>query len=86
MITFLISIFVLLAGYIFYGAYIERTFGSDNRATPAVRLADGIDYVEIVDGEYLQPVDTIQGETLIALAVHFGKARLIDNTIIESKG
>ncbi len=43
----------------------------------------GIDYVEIVDTERLDPVDTITGETLIALAVRFGKARLIDNIIIK---
>lgn len=43
----------------------------------------GIDYIEIVDTEKLQPADTIEGETLIALAVHFGKARLIDNVMIQ---
>lgn len=43
----------------------------------------GIDYIEIVDTEQLQPADTIEGETLIALAVHFGKARLIDNIMVN---
>jgi len=38
-----------------------------------------VDYVEIVDAETLSPVETIQGECLIALAVRFGQVRLIDN-------
>ena len=38
-----------------------------------------IDYVEIVDAETLQPVETIRPNSLLALAVVFGKTRLIDN-------
>lgn len=38
-----------------------------------------IDYVEIVDHESLQYVDTIEKPILIAVAVYFGKTRLIDN-------
>jgi pantoate--beta-alanine ligase len=41
-----------------------------------------IDYVEVVDAETLQPVERIDHPTLIALAVFFGKARLIDNCIV----
>lgn len=41
-----------------------------------------IDYIEIVDAENLQPVKEIKGKILIALAVKFGKARLIDNIIV----
>lgn len=40
-----------------------------------------IDYVEVVDFENIQRVDTIQGETLVAIAVYIGKTRLIDNFI-----
>jgi pantoate--beta-alanine ligase len=43
-----------------------------------------IDYVEMVDTDELRPVRTIQGETLIALAVFFGKTRLIDNVIVRA--
>jgi pantoate--beta-alanine ligase len=43
-----------------------------------------IDYVEMVDTDELRPVRTIKGETLIALAVFFGKTRLIDNTIVRA--
>jgi pantoate--beta-alanine ligase len=38
-----------------------------------------IDYVELVDPETLQPVDTVRPNLLLALAVFFGKTRLIDN-------
>lgn len=38
-----------------------------------------IDYVEIVDHESLQYVDNIEKPILIAIAVYFGKTRLIDN-------
>jgi len=38
-----------------------------------------IDYIEIVDTGRLEPVKKIAGEILIALAVYFGNARLIDN-------
>jgi pantoate--beta-alanine ligase len=38
-----------------------------------------IDYVALVDAETLQPVETVQPDSLLALAVFFGKTRLIDN-------
>jgi pantoate--beta-alanine ligase len=38
-----------------------------------------IDYVELVDVETLQPVDSLGEKSLLALAVFFGKTRLIDN-------
>jgi pantoate--beta-alanine ligase len=38
-----------------------------------------IDYVALVDAETLQPVETLQPNSLLALAVFFGKTRLIDN-------
>lgn len=41
-----------------------------------------IDYVEIVDSETLKPVKKISRQTLIALAVKFPSARLIDNVVI----
>lgn len=42
-----------------------------------------IDYISIVETENLREVEEIEGEVLIALAVWFGKARLIDNIIIK---
>ena len=46
MITFLTSLAILLAGYIFYSRYLERTMEVDpNRPTPAVSMSDGVDFV-----------------------------------------
>ena len=38
-----------------------------------------IDYVELVDAETLQPIATVRPNSLLAVAVFFGKTRLIDN-------
>jgi len=43
-----------------------------------------IDYVEIVDPSSLEPVERIDGEALVALAVYIGKTRLMDNEILGS--
>ena len=42
-----------------------------------------VDYIEIRDPETLAPVKKITSPVLVALAVFVGKARLIDNMIIE---
>ena len=42
-----------------------------------------IDYVEVVDGISMQPIDTVKSPTLVAMAVYIGKTRLIDNFIVE---
>lgn len=42
-----------------------------------------IDYVEALDADTLQQIELIKGKVLIALAVKFGKTRLIDNIIVE---
>ncbi len=48
MITFIVSIALLLLGYVVYARVVERIFGVDvNRATPAVTLNDGVDYVPL---------------------------------------
>ncbi|HHX59279.1 MAG TPA: pantoate--beta-alanine ligase [Epulopiscium sp.] len=52
------------------------------KAINAMSLAK-IDYVEIVDLETLEDVDVINKQTLVALAVNFGKTRLLDNIILE---
>lgn len=44
-----------------------------------------IDYISIVDTENLKPLKRLKGEILIALAVYFGRTRLIDNIIIRRK-
>jgi pantoate--beta-alanine ligase len=42
-----------------------------------------IDYVSAVDGVTMQPVTTMEGCVLVAMAVYIGKTRLIDNFIVE---
>lgn len=42
-----------------------------------------VDYIEVVDAFSLEPVETLSGTVLIALAVKVGKPRLIDNLQIE---
>jgi pantoate--beta-alanine ligase len=42
-----------------------------------------IDYVEIVDASTLDPKLDLRGRCLVALAAFFGKARLIDNMMVE---
>ena len=45
MISFTVSIFALIIGYLLYGRFVERVFKPDNRPTPAISKADGVDYV-----------------------------------------
>ena len=45
MISFSLSLIALLIGYLLYGRFVERVFAPDNRATPALAKADGMDYV-----------------------------------------
>lgn len=45
MITFLISFVALIVGYAVYGRFVERVFSPDDRPTPAIAKADGIDFV-----------------------------------------
>jgi len=42
-----------------------------------------LDYAEIVDLHSLQPVTALDRDVLLAIAVYFSKARLIDNTILR---
>lgn len=45
MITFCISLVLLILGYLFYGRFVEKAFGPDDRVTPALRINDGVDYI-----------------------------------------
>ena len=46
MISFLLSLLALVAGYIIYGKFVEKTFGvDDNIKTPAETMQDGVDFV-----------------------------------------
>jgi pantoate--beta-alanine ligase len=61
---------------------------STTRVVSAVREMIGqaqlarIDYVDLVDAGNLQPIEVIGPNSLLALAVFFGKTRLIDNILI----
>ena len=41
-----------------------------------------IDYVDLVDAENLQPGEIVRPKSLLALAVFFGRTRLIDNILL----
>ncbi|MGM9631353.1 pantoate--beta-alanine ligase [Butyricicoccus sp.] len=60
-------------------AKVRRIITEEIEAEPMSR----IDYVEIVDWNNLEPVDSTEGSILAAVAVYIGKTRLIDNFIIE---
>ena len=45
MISLFLSFAVLVIGYFTYGRLVERTFGPDDRVTPANSMTDGVDYM-----------------------------------------
>lgn len=48
MISFLLSIVALIAGYALYGTFVAKVFGVDSdRETPAIAMEDGVDYMPI---------------------------------------
>ena len=48
MISFIISLLALIAGYFIYGKIVERHFGADpSRITPAIAQQDGVDFVPL---------------------------------------
>ena len=48
MFYFFLAVAALITGYFVYGKFVESSFGIDTcRATPACRMADGVDYVKM---------------------------------------
>lgn len=47
MVSFFTSLILLIVGYFFYGAFVEKVFRPDDRKTPCVEHPDGVDYLEI---------------------------------------
>ncbi len=45
MLSFLFSLVALVLGYLVYGKFVERVIAPDDRPTPAVAMADGVDYI-----------------------------------------
>ena len=72
---------------------VEQLFKAGERQTKVLiaamqaelgqTLVGSLDYLEIVDLETLEPIAQIESSALCALAVFFGKTRLIDNVVLE---
>lgn len=45
MISFFVCLAVLIIGFIIYGKFAEKVFGSDDRKPPSLSMTDGVDYV-----------------------------------------
>ena len=45
MVSFIISLVALFLGYMLYGKFVAHVFGPDDRPTPAVTKADGVDFM-----------------------------------------
>jgi pantoate--beta-alanine ligase len=58
---------------------VESAMRQTIESTPGAE----IDYAKVVDFDTLQPLSSIAGSMLIAVAVRFGKTRLIDNIVVE---
>jgi pantoate--beta-alanine ligase len=62
-------------------------FAADLLAAVRARIAAEplatLDYASLVDAETLEDVAEVTGPTLLAVAAGFGKARLIDNTVLD---
>ncbi len=56
------------------------------RRAVAARIADApaaaLDYAAVVDARTFRPLERLEGEVLVAVAVRFGPTRLIDNALI----
>jgi len=67
----------------------ERNYSLEKIKKEMVKQIEGrtstrIDYIATVDPETLDPLEKIQPNMLLALAVYVGKTRLIDNILIEN--
>ena len=62
----------------------ERDAAAVERAARAVM--DGVepDYLALVDPDSFEPITTVDGRVLVAVAARIGATRLIDNTIIDT--
>ena len=83
---------------IIYKALCEAKFLVNNGERNAARLAETvrqiiqseplaqIDYIAVVDNETLEPIEKVgENPILTAVAVRFGKVRLIDNAVLNRK-
>ncbi len=68
----------LLASGVRQASRLEQEMQAMIRTVPGAQL----DYVRVVDCRTLEPVTQVEGEVLAAVAVRFGKTRLIDNLVL----
>ena len=47
MITFFLALMALIAGYMFYGKFVEHVFCPTNHRTPALTKTDGVDFIPL---------------------------------------
>ncbi len=47
MLLFLLGLVILIAGYFTYGKFVEKILAPTDNPTPAVRMKDGVDFVEL---------------------------------------
>jgi pantoate--beta-alanine ligase len=80
---------MILRKALFKGADMTRAGEtSAARIVSAVRETIGqaplarIDYVDLVDAQTLQPIEVVRQNSLVTVAVFFGKTRLIDNILL----
>lgn len=72
---------------------MELTLRNSPDVAPTIKQAENrlkaagfkIDYISVVSNTDLQPLDTISGNFVIAVAVYIGTTRLIDNLIIDNQ-
>jgi pantoate--beta-alanine ligase len=60
-------------------ARLQQVLQARIATAPLARL----EYAAVVDADTLQPLARLRGRVLLALAVHFGSTRLIDNLLLE---
>lgn len=65
------------------GERSARTVEISMRAVIARSALARVDYLELVDDDTLEPVSRLDRPTLVALAVKFPSARLIDNLVLR---
>jgi pantoate--beta-alanine ligase len=61
------------------GSALELILATEVTCAPGARLQ----YAAVVDPATLEPLATSEGPALLALAVHVGSTRLIDNLLVE---
>lgn len=47
MVTFFVTLAILIGGYFVYGSLVEKIFKPTDNPTPAIANSDGVDYVPI---------------------------------------